>query len=481
MDTPNTPDYLQNFLPHTDADRAAMLTAMGMTSTDDLFADIPAQLKNIPTPQWLPKHGLDEWALQERLNQTAKRNTGTDALCFLGGGAYHRFIPSVVNTTAARGEFYTAYTPYQPEMSQGTLQVGFEFQTMIAELTGMEAANASVYDGGTAVAEAALMAMRIQKKSSVAILRSVNPEYRDILTTYARGLEHVTITEVATVSELQALPNPSQLAGVIVQQPNYVGTLEDVATIRDFCQANNALFIVSADPVSLGVLDAPGNYGADIVVGDIQPLGNALAYGGPYGGYMATNGKFTRQLPGRLVGKSKDTDGRPCYTLTLQTREQHIRRAKATSNICTNQALNILKATVYLALVGPTGLANVAQRSMERAHQLAEKLVQLPGVALTFPGKPYGFEFAITLPQPANTVVQAMAAHNILAGVPLGPDYPEYANSLLVCCTELTTPEAIDRYVTCLTQVLANATATPTACASPSSPVPTQPLEACAR
>ncbi len=481
MDPSQTPEFNHNFLPHTEPDRIAMLAAMGMTHTDELFADVPAQLKNMPHPQWLPQTGLDEWALQEQLNQTAKLNTGTDALCFLGGGAYNRFIPSVVNTTASRGEFYTAYTPYQPEMSQGTLQVGFEFQTMIAELTGMDAANASVYDGGTAVAEAALMAMRIRKKSHVAILRSVNPQYREILATYARGLEHVTITEVATVDELTALPNAADLAGVIVQQPNYFGTLEDMATIGDFCQSNKALFIVSADPVSLAVLDAPGNYGADIVVGDIQPLGNALAYGGPYGGYMATNGKFTRQLPGRLVGKSKDTDGRPCYTLTLQTREQHIRREKATSNICTNQALNILKATVYLALAGAKGLAQVAERSMERMHQLTEQLAQLPGVSLTFPNTPYGFECAFTLPGPVQPVVDAMAQQGILAGIPLDGDYPEYPNSLLVCCTELTTPDAISTYVQALSRTLSGDTMTPVTTTATTTSLPkahNKPLEA---
>jgi glycine dehydrogenase subunit 1 len=435
---------MTNFLPHTDADRQAMLAAIGVPSQDALFADIPEVLRKDMTYQVLPKQGLSELELQQALKELANANEAKDFAGFIGGGAYNRFIPMAVNTIAGRSEFYTAYTPYQPEISQGTLQVVYEFQSMISELTGMDVANASVYDGGTAVAEAAFMAVRLTKRKRILIARGVHPDYRQILRTYVNGLGEVNLEEYepSRIAELEG----KDVACVILQQPDFWGCVEDVEPLHDFCRANGALFVVSADPISLGLLKAPGSYGADIVVGDIQPLGNNLSFGGPYGGYMATKTEYMRQLPGRLVGRTLDKDGRPCYTLTLQTREQHIRREKATSNICTNQALNVLKATVYLALVGPKGLRHLAHLSVQRAHDLAERLTALEGVELLFPGKPFFSEFVLKLPVPAEEVLKGLAQHRIAGGIATGRFYPEYPDTLLISLTEMVTPQQMDAY-----------------------------------
>lgn len=446
-------EVFHNFLPHTVADRQAMLKTMGMSSEGDLFADVAESLKQNVTIDSLPEYGLSELELQETLKTFAGENRATGMACFLGGGAYPRFIPPAVNTIASRSEFYTAYTPYQPEISQGTLQYTYEFQTMICELTGMDAANASVYDGGVAMAEAALMALRVHKKrKTIAVLRTVHPDYRQIIETYLGQFEDVRLVEVAspeTLADTLKSQNidSSDVAGVLVQNPNYLGQLDELESVQTFCKESEALYVVSADPVSLGVLTPPGEYGADIVVGDIQPLGNLLSYGGPYGGYMACLSKYVRQLPGRLVGRTFDKNNTQCYTLTLQTREQHIRRERATSNICTNQALNILKATVYMTVMGSYGLQHVAETSVQRAHYLFEQLTQLSGVTPVF-GDGYFFsEFAIKLPVPVAEFLSRLESVGILGGIPLEGSYPEFENSLLVSCTELTTPQDIDNYL----------------------------------
>ncbi len=439
---------MHNFLPHTPADRQAMLDTIGVPSVDALFDDIPAQLRENISYQVLPARGLSEAELQQELAQHAADNHGQQMVSFLGGGAYSRFIPMAVNTIAGRAEFYTAYTPYQPEIAQGTLQVTYEFQTMICELTGMDVANASVYDGANALTEAAFMAMRATKRQRILVARSVHPDYRQVLATYVDGLGDVSITEFDPRQGEQALAaveDPAGVACVIVQVPDYFGGLNDPAPLRAFCERTGALFIVSADPVSLGLLEAPGRYGADIVTGDIQPLGNNLSFGGPYGGYVATRAKYLRQLPGRLVGRSVDKTGRPCYTLTLQTREQHIRREKATSNICTNQALNVLKATVYMTLLGPAGLRHVANLSAQRAHALAQSLAGIPGVRRLFTDQPFLFEFALQLPGPVQPLLTHLEKQGILGGIALERFYPEYPNSLLVACTETTTPAHLER------------------------------------
>ena len=445
---------MYNFLPHTTEDRLNMVKAMGLSSETQLFDDIPASLRQGISYQYLPPEGLSELELQERLKQLAVQNSAGCYSSFLGGGAYHRFIPSAVNTIASRSEFYTAYTPYQPEVSQGTLQVVYEFQTMIAELAGLDVANASVYDGASAVTEAALMAARITKHSKLLVSKTLHPDYRAVLNTYTEALEALSVEtfdplENAVENLIQTWPT-EDVAAVIIQHPDFTGCLTEEASfnaLRAYCDARGALLIVSSDPVSLGVLEPPGRLGADIVVGDIQPLGNNLSYGGPYGGYMATRQKYLRQLPGRLVGRTLDKNNTVCYTLTLQTREQHIRREKATSNICTNQALNVLKATVYMALVGPQGLCEVATLSMQRAHYLASALSKLPDVSLLSPERAFGFEFALSLPAPAEDCLAWMRARNILGGLSLSAYYPEYPNTLLIATTEVNTDKEITQFI----------------------------------
>lgn len=452
---------MHNFLPHTEAERQTMLQTIGVNSIDELFSDIPAALRENIEYKVLPAQGLSEAELQSELAEAAQMNQGQRMACLLGGGAYSRFIPMAVNTIASRSEFYTAYTPYQPEIAQGTLQVTYEFQTMICELTGMDVANASVYDGASAVTEAALMALRATKRNRVLIANTVHPDYRKVLETYFYGLGDEELVEFNPEKPGDLL-NPESEQGkktacVIIQVPNYLGGLEATEPIHEFCQKTGALFIVSAEPVSLGLLKAPGSYGADIVVGDIQPLGNNLSFGGPYGGYIATLNKYTRQLPGRLVGRTTDKNGKQCYTLTLQTREQHIRREKATSNICTNQALNILKATVYLSLIGPAGLKHLANLSVQRMHHLASRLKKLPGVTQVVPGQPFLFEVALRFPVPVHPLLTHLEQQGILGGIALERFYPEAQNSLLITCTETTLPQDIDRYVLAVEQHLRTA------------------------
>lgn len=441
---------MRNFLTHSDDDRQAMLQAIGLHSTDELFADIPQTLRDQAVLNRLPPTGASEWELEEELTRLANANTGSQYISFMGGGAYHRFIPPAVNTIAGRSEFATSYTPYQPEVSQGTLQVIYEFQSMMAELTGLDVVNASVYDTASAVTEAALMALRIQRKrNTILIAKGIHPDCREVAHTYIKSYGQANLVEFDPMDGPQALQqvDGSDVAALILQQPNYFGAILDPKPWQEYCQTSGALLVVSADPVSLALLEPPGHYGADIVVGDIQPLGNNIAFGGPYGGFIATRQAHVRQLPGRLVGRSVDGRGRPCYTLTLQTREQHIRRAKATSNICTNQALNVLKATVYLSIVGPQGLYEVANLSVQRAHYLAKALTEFPDVHLTFPQHAFGFEFALTLPVPVQPVLDALAKEGILGGIAVERFYPEYPNTLLIAVTECNSRAQLDRYV----------------------------------
>jgi glycine dehydrogenase subunit 1 len=446
---------MHNFLPHTEADRQAMLKTIGVGGDiSALFSDIPALLRENIRYSALPKTGLSEAELQQELSQLAALNTGASMACFLGGGAYARYIPMAVNTIAGRSEFYTAYTPYQPEIAQGTLQVTYEFQTMICELTGMDVANASVYDGASAVTEAALMALRATKRNLILVADTVHPDYRQVLHAYTENLSGVEVIELSPAQADSVLQtSASQAACVIVQVPNFFGCLEETEALKAYCEKTGALFVVSAEPVSMGLLQPPGAYGADIVTGDIQPLGNNLSYGGPYGGYIATRTQYLRQLPGRLVGKTVDKHGRPCYTLTLQTREQHIRREKATSNICTNQALNILKATVYLSLIGPVGLKALASLSAQRAHYLAKRLQELPNVRL-YASQPFLFEFALQLPVPVAPLLLFLQQRGILGGIELERFYPEARNVLLITCTEMTTPTQVEQYVSALKDYL---------------------------
>lgn len=437
------------YLPHTPADRAAMLDSIGVSSMDALLSHIPKALREVRLD--LPRPHA-EAEIQQRLARLAARNvSASQQASFVGAGVTHRYRPAAVDQIASRSEFYTAYTPYQPEVSQGTLQAIFEFQSMICELTGMDVANASMYDGSTAVAEAALMAVRVTNRPRVLVCGSVHPEYEAVTRTYAQGPGLVidslpTRADATDVAAVKAALTPDTSA-LIVQVPGVLGTVADLAGLADVVHAAGALLVVVADPTALGVLEAPGRWGADLVVGEAQGLGNAMSLGGPHVGYMACRDAHVRQLPGRICGMSQDAEGRPCFTLTLQTREQHIRREKAASNICTNQALNALFSTIHLALLGPEGLRDVARTSALRAHHLADRLTRLPGCRLAHPESPFLSEFVLTLPVPATQLRDTLLARGILAGLPLDTWWPERTHDLLIAVTEMNAPEELEALV----------------------------------
>ncbi len=439
---------MTSFIPHTADERHAMLASMGIPSVASLFDMVPVSLREQFDLKTLPATGKSELELQQHLTEASQQNGAASLQSFLGGGAYARFIPPAVNHIASRSEFYTAYTPYQPEISQGTLQMIYEFQTMVSELTGMEVTNASVYDGATAASESAFMAVRATRRKVLYMAQTINPHYQKVLQTYADAMGDIELFmfDPYTAFEPQVKHEPKQIAGILVQQPDYLGAISALTPYRQFCQAAGALFIVSVDPVTLGVMEPPRAFGADIVCGDIQQFGNSLNFGGPYGGFISTTEKLMRQLPGRVVGRTVDKDGLTAYTLTLQTREQHIRRAKATSNICTNQSLNILKAAIYMSLVGPQGLKQLATLSAQRAHYLAAQLTQLPGVSMRTES-PFLYEFALTLPVNAAQLLQIMERRGILAGIDVGKYWPNEANTLLVAVTEMNSDESIERYI----------------------------------
>lgn len=431
-----------NYLPHTDADRAAMLARIGVASIEDLFAEIPAHLR-LTRPLDLPPP-LTELELEREMAVLAARNGAAGKVCFLGGGMYDHFIPAAERALLARGEFLTAYTPYQPEVSQGTLQFTFEFQTAICELTGMDVANGSMYDGSTATAEAALLACAATGRSRVVVARSLHPEYREVLGTYARGrgvdLVEAPWRDGATDLEgLKALCD-GRTAAVIIGQPNFFGVLEEVAAAAEIAHGVGALAVVVADPSALGVLEAPGHQGADVVCGDAQPLGIPLSYGGPTAGFFAVREALVRRMPGRIAGVAYDARGRRGFVLTLQAREQHIRRARATSNICTNQALYALAATIYLTLLGPQGLRQVGELCHAKARYLAQRLAGIPGVRLAF-GSPFFKELTVFLPAGAS---EALAERGFLVGPALGRWYPELEGAWLMAVTEKRTRGEIE-------------------------------------
>jgi glycine dehydrogenase subunit 1 len=436
------------YFPNTESDRRAMLESIGAGSIEELFSMIPAELRM--TRGLCVPPGLGELELTAHLAELAAQNTSADqAACFLGGGSYDHFIPAVVDMVAARSEFYTAYTPYQAEASQGSLQAFFEYQTLVAELTGMDVSNASMYDGGSAAAEAVLMAMHATGRRRIVIANSVHPEHRQILATYLanQGAELVTLetpTGTLAPAELAAAVN-TETACVLVQHPNFFGCLEEVEPLAEIAHKSGALFVVAVDPISLGLLKRPGQYGADIVVAEGQSLGNPMAFGGPYLGIMACREQFLRRMPGRLVGQTVDRRGHRCWVLTLQTREQHIRREKATSNICTNQGLLALRATVYLSLMGPTGMRQVAELCLQKAHYAAERLAAVPSLSPAF-DRPTFKEFVVRVKNGsvAALIEKALQAR-IFAGVPLGRWYPDLSDCLLVAVTEKRTKAEIDR------------------------------------
>lgn len=437
------------YVPHTEKDKQAMLATIGVSSIEELFSDVPESVR-LKKPIELPK-GLSEAEVKKLVKGLSQKNqTLDDYISFLGAGTYEHHIPSFVDQLLLRSEFYTAYTPYQPEVSQGTLQSIYEFQTLICELTGMEVANASMYDGATAMAEAAAMACD-RKKRQVVISNAVHPEYRETLATYAHGLGiEVKVAEheggLSPVSIYEPLVS-KETAAIIVQYPNFFGNVEDLRSLADFAHANGALLIVTvADPVSLGVLEAPGNCGADIVVGDAQSFGNNVSFGGPHVGFFATRQKFVRKMPGRIVGATLDSRGQKAFVLTLQAREQHIRREKATSNICSNQALSALACNMTLCALGKEGLREMAILCLQKAHYAFKQLTSLPGVEPVF-NAPFFKEFVVKLPKDPEEVNKKLLKDKILGGLPLKRFYDGMDNAVLLCVTELRTKEEIDLLV----------------------------------
>ncbi len=453
------------YVPITEVDKAAMLQAIGVSSTEELFAaNIPAEVR-LNRPLNLPP-ALTEMELLAHLRELAAQNLHTgEYACFLGGGAYDHYVPTAVDAILRRGEFLTAYTPYQPEISQGVLQAIYEYQSLICELTGMDLSNASMYDGASALAEAACMVVNQTGRSKLLIARSVHPLYRRVVQTYMHGLgvELIEVPLRGVTLDLERLGAlmTEEVGGLLLQMPNYLGYLEQVREIEALVHAKNGLFVVAVDPISLALLEAPGNYGADIVVAEGQGLGVPLSYGGPYLGILATRERFARRLPGRIAGATVDNRGQRGFVLTLQAREQHIRREKATSNICTNQALMALAATVYLALVGKEGLREVANLSLQKAHYAAQQIARLPGWRLASDA-PFFKEFTVLAPAPAAEVSRHLLAHKILGGLDVGSDYPELlggadsggaVSALSFAFTEKRTRAEIDRLVAALGEV----------------------------
>jgi glycine dehydrogenase subunit 1 len=439
------------YLPNSDADRTAMLEVVGAPSVSELFATIPDSLRDpaveLPAP-------LGEQDLVAEVERLAARNHPLSELDnFLGAGVYSRFIPAIVRGTIGRPEFYTAYTPYQAEASQGTLQTIFEFQSMICALTGMDVANASLYDGATAAAEAMMLAVQATGRDRIAVSGAVHPETLRVLHTFAAG-RAVSVDVIPPRGDLTALDDvrdalDERHAGLLIQQPSFFGTLETLAELAEAAHAVGALALCSADPLACTVLAPPGDAGFDVCVGDGQPLGVPASFGGPHVGYMAVRQSLVRRMPGRLVGITTDHAGRRAYTLTLQTREQHIRREHATSNICTNHALIALAATVYMAHMGAGGMREVATVSAQRAHRLAEDLSSVKGFSVASEA-PFLWEFVLRCPGDAAAVARAMRERGIVAGLPLGRVDPARADQMLVCCTEMTAPAALGRYVAAL-------------------------------
>ncbi len=426
------------YIPNTDEDRRAMLDVIGAASTDDLFADIPPDLRiqGLDLPP-----ALSEQELVREMAELAARNQvpGDGMACFLGAGAYRHFIPSVVGHVIGRSEFYTAYTPYQPEISQGTLQTMFELQSMTCELMAMDVANAGMYDGASALAEACLMACSIAGRDRIALLDSVHPAYADVVRTYARGRG----LAVDTVSD----GGPTQEhACLAVQHPNFFGHLEDVWAHERAAHAAGALLVAVVDLISLGLLAPPGDYAADIAVAEGQSLGWPPSFGGPFLGLFACRQQYLRQMPGRIVGRTTDMDGRTGYVLTLQTREQHIRRERATSNICTNQQLVGLAAAVYLAAVGRHGLRHIAETCYHKSHYAAQRIAALPGYSLAFQ-TPFFKEFTVRCPKPPVQLLARLLEQGIVGGLDVSD---EMENGMLVCVTETNTRQEIDRLVEAL-------------------------------
>lgn len=436
------------YIPHTETDVREMLGAIGVARVEDLFTTIPDKVR-LTQPLTLPAALSEPELMTEMAELAAKNTTAATVPSFLGAGAYNHYSPTLINALIQRSELLTPYTPYQAEIAQGTLQIIFEFQTMVANLLGFDLANASMYDGSTATAEAALMAMRITKRKGLVVASTVHPEYRatmeNIVTPPGATIKLVPVAAsgLVDIDRLKSQVGPDT-AAIIIQTPNFFGGIEQVNKIAEVAHAAGALCVVAiADPTSLGLLKSPGSQGADIAVAEGQSFGLGLQFGGPNLGLFATKNEYLRMMPGRLVGETVDAEGRRGYALAFATREQHIRREKATSNICTNQALCATAATIYMATLGKQGLTRVASLSLERAVQLKERLAKIKGITFPFTAPTYN-EFVIRLPKLAADVVAQLSKNDILAGVALSRWYTDQPNDLLVCTTELTKPEHIE-------------------------------------
>lgn len=440
-----TASFQSHYIPNTAVEQDELLAAIGLGSVDELFSDIPDGYRNpalnLPAP-------LSELEIQRELGELAGRNrTLGSGPSFLGAGSYHHFIPAIVKALMTRGEFLTAYTPYQPEVSQGTLQVIFEFQTMVSALYGMEVANAGMYDGATSLAEAVLMACRVTRRERVIVCDTVSPAYREVIATYCQA--HGVSIDLLSASDAAGAVDEAT-AGVVAQYPNFYGSLDDLAGLAAAAHSDGALLVASADPLAMGMLRPPGEFGADIVTGEGQPLGIPPSYGGPYLGLFSCKQQYIRQMPSRLVGRTADTQGRTGYVLTLQTREQHIRRERATSNICTNEALYALAATIYLAAMGRHGLRQVAELCYHKAHYAAQRIAALPQYALAQNGAPFFQEFVVNCPIPPGEVNRRLMAGNILGGLDVSN---RFDHGMLLCVTEMNARSEIDALVDALAAI----------------------------
>lgn len=446
------------YLPVTEENKAEMLSTIGVESIEELFADIPASIRyqgELPVSS-----ALDEYALTRHMSAMAGSNADAERYAsFLGAGIYDHHIPSVIQHIISRSEFYTAYTPYQPEISQGELQAIFEFQSFICELTGMAVANASMYDGATALAEAANLAAGATRRKRIVVSETVHPEARSVLATYAHGLnlEVITVQSSNGVTDPEALAEAvtAETAAVLIQSPNFFGSLEALPEIAELIHGNKGLLVVSTNPLALGLIEAPGKQGADIVVGDAQPLGISASFGGPTCGFFAVSEAHMRRMPGRIVGQTTDRHGKRGFVLTLQAREQHIRREKATSNICSNQALLALCASVYLSVMGRRGLVEVAGLNLQKSHYAKQRIAALPGVTLPFTSPTFN-EFVIKLPEGTDfkAVQSKLLEAGFIGGFHLAECYPQLGDAMLIAVTERRSKEEIDRFTDILEGLL---------------------------
>lgn len=443
------------YISHTENERQEMLHAIGVQTFNELIKNIPAELLvkediNLPAP-------LSEFEVIQHLNRLGQKNINlAEMISFLGGGAYDHFIPVAIDHLILRSEFYTSYTPYQPEVSQGTLQAIYEYQTAICEITGMDVANASMYDGGSALAEGALMAINETQRKQIIVSKGIHPHYRQIIKTYCHGLgiEIIEIPLSNGITDLEILKSKisDQTAGVLIQHPNFLGYLEEVEEIAPMIHKHGGLFVTSNDPISLGVLNPPGAYDVDIMTGEGQVLGNCLNFGGPYLGIFAVKSQYIRRMPGRLVGATIDSAGKRGFVLTLQTREQHIRRAKATSNICTNQALNALVGTIYLTLMGKEGFQRVAELCLQKSHYLMEAIQAIDGLKLKYTS-PFFKEFVFESPLNSLELLQKLGVKKIIGGISLADFDYNLPNSILVATTEKRTRAELDYYINVLKEI----------------------------